>query len=1781
MSNSTSIAQFFNGIISNEDIATIALKTAANGNPFNSANKYTNFSVAAIGTKANGNPLATLFAPNNAGVPTAPHGLVKLYGKDIVKHLRLNKIQYVATDNIKATKNKQDEKAVTAFLHNFTKLCMSQKTEGDSILSCPVKPAQEFVALAPFWGMQAVSVPANLAGWDLISAVGDNLTGKAINKTEMRAVEVKIAAFFNVAVKDVKYALGTAAGKNQHYSKASYLVGMQTYFLSLTRPDLTFLVDKHVYDFMVDTFDNSVSTNVIAVNSGWTDYMKFRATHEHVYLFCQNLVANIPTDPASRKKPLTAKLVSGKDTSPTNFRYELTFEEAYTIVITHEGVFEKDRRRSLYSQIVVNQQALTYCKGDLQDEDMYLRNHYGVLLQYLVMNALQFTLVDTRLASFYSKKVAIELPWVAEEDQGPVDGDRNALQRSTCTTVTSQDFVEYKYGANGHVDFSVHSSTPFIFTNVKGDVNLLGTRKYYQFKQTGHAAYRVDHTAFTALNLVRNKENFVDGRRVALQCRHIPKEYRTLVIQIICACAFKCEGAALDAAVIADFKLEAAGYTHEELWGFIANDLVIGLSSKLSKLVKRAVMYAAQIGRITGGESRSLRQYGQKEVSNNCAAVKAIIGICTNAAPGMAEFYRDDLVTMEVERTADRTFNVKAYQVNGVIPLEWGDLPAPDKTAMDGLYRVYTWTPGIALKMGQTICSLPYYLDNKVGSEVKYAEVRNEYESAHLQEVRIRFVRYGASWQAELDYTVVTYETTIKVRGILKAMAIRADESSVNNGLNAYEGIAFDADALFHRDTNKWLDTTHGLLDCIYMTARKNPNWVEANQTIAAIDAAIGVDKTWAPVLDLMGIYDNLRQMFYAKFGKMFWVQHEEHNTCVETSAILLQYHMYRNADGWQKLSGVPANMLAMLPAGFTRHVCLVQTQLENPTWDAIKDTTENVLIFGFNEDNTSFYQAHRSFVYVGTAECPLYMPVKGEMASVGSLVGTTKMMQGCIRNIAVKDPVFANLCVKANFSAYDKYAAFLAMANSKEIIAKNGVAMKTIYLNSIDEEDNVWLTPSAKSLLCNEKIAAIYAATKSTGTFLKALAQEFGNTRFVIKTNESVKVDIYDTNPNAKTEFKQNEFSLYLPVIVAQSSAAGYKHTDDMSSNVQALFTYLHQGQNWVKYTDDGVQRNGYIHNLCARIRGAIIGLTRSETVTKCAAFGPLGVQGKPTALYGVRLDEVYVRKSDKFDSVYQTMLRTYKLKPSELAGHPIVFSRSPMTATAKLRIIVIKDNHWAASYVPIHSFVMNPLTCYYHRGDYDGDLNALFSAIIDGIECTLPYLTNTLLIQSIIDSTGKNHLQPGGSYYGDGFEIPTLAAVYKKMEFKPSSLTLLSSKKNMLDPYSTDKAALGQLLAGSTKMLKEAVGNIHRVWITNDIFISAMTELTEVLAATKTLATAYHPELFIGLVQILAEIYEVPLGGYDEWAYIVFYKHLFNKDAALNEAAVEGMQNLNNDGEVIDMSLDTLGGVMDKAGMNGLTQYAVTGEAAGDRVVNIPLAVTKAVELSEYVNGDVTKQIGTLYPLSWDAIVTKLSFYKAVEFFLLVTSYIGVNLSKGLLDPSLVKTGTATVVNYEDDYGEGELAAPVIPVDKQAIDLYRKGVVGLGLTQEFLDNSVMFSGIEYFIDTVVAAMNDKAVTIDTAFFYKEKAAVEVIDQDAIRAGISLAFNSNPLTSPLEEVIEVTAALGAVVNAGVLTAKEVAAQMDLNFGDDDVTVATVTKVATLDENEAVADNDPDGVFAI
>ena len=1638
-----------------EELASIQRYAAVTGSPNNTLNCY--------GANLNAAELTALWTTNDV-IPSVGAGLTALYGPQVAAKLNFTRLMADASVGRKST--------MIAMYLGYLKLMQSQRRQAhNSVFKVPVGPNENIVVIGEELGL----LP-DISGLNLILDVAK--VQDVISRNDYNRAADLYTQF--MGAEDIKSAVYKTTSKTV-YTKAAVTIGFTTYYNAkdFESEDLVFIVDSHVYSFIKETF-NELPTNIRSIQSGWCDSLHFRINKLMTINFFESFIKNMGTNKAG-KALLTSSYVDGGKT------YRLSFEGLYHLDIKDDGVYEVDRCRQLYSAVIANKQALTYTTGELLDTDVRYMTSFGVLIRFIIMNAGAFCAETPYMAAFFRKRLSKELPFVALQDLGKRDGDRDGLTKFTAMP----NYV------------SLENDHPMLWT-VNGDTTTVKTHGYYTFKHQKYAEYRADAAVFRMFNLVRNKDKFVDGRRVALQMQHIQPEYRVIVAKLICSRAYKLEGTALDQALIKDFKLEAAGYNHTELWERISNELVIGLSSKLSKLVKRAVMYCAQIGDLFGSESRGLKQYGQTEMSENVLAMPSVIALCHNASPGMAEMVNGE-VYLTVPHRTNRIMNlapvIMTGQNAGKIVVNFDKLPQPTSVERVGINWVHRFEPPINVKYNAPICYIPY----KVGrDEVAHVTINNTIPDGQLREIHIRQVGFGSGKQLECDVYTTHTESTIKARDIQKAMLTKVAANVLYNDLNQVHTTGFNdlsVNTIWYRDTNKWQDVVSNLLPVIYLTAGKNPEaWPEAAAEIARINTIVGHDNEWAPVLDLLGIYEPLRAMFEAKFGKSLWLSHEELSMDRDESYISLQYRMYENAEGWMVWDNCP--YAANLPEWVTSHKCYVQTD----SLDKIDDKT-NIIIFGRNDNGTSFYYTQRSYVYVGTNECPLYVPVKGEMSSVRTGIGVTKMMLGVARSISLQDKEFGNACVTENFAAYEKYAAFVAMIQDKNIVDSHGTQLRNVVMNRMnDESGTYYMTSECNELLRTDKIKQLLKLTQRDGSFLRELAREFHDIVFTIKYNES-------ETAGTRTLDVPKQFRLFLPAIVMQSAATDFRSSDDMSSNIRQLFTYLVNGANW-SYTNDQDQQleNKNITTLILRIRGAMSGLINSKKLTKCAAFGVEGVTIKTVALSGIKINEIYIRKSNRFDSAYKIMCRTYKIAQSvgdtdgdlvsaaELHDFPVIMSRSPMTIATKLKIVVIDSFHPMADYISEDVAAMNPITCYIHRGDNDGDQNAIFPGIINGIVCKLPYLTVSALIASIKSSTGKDHLTPGGSYYGDGLEIPTWKSVMKKRELKAANLALSSSNMNLLDAnalINKERPALTQLLAGSSRMMNEAVGMIHRVFLTLDIFTCAINEL---LNHSAVLNYSNSQPLHTNLIQILAEIYEVPLGGFDHWAYLVFYGHLFNnKPEEINNTNVD-MNMLG----VVETSVDSLSFAMNQAGMNGSITYD---PETGEKVQDVPQALLAAINL---VNSNDKLPKSKFIKMGWQTIIQNNPIEKVMNIFFGAVSAVSVLLSKGEFNPFLngkIDESAEIIDNYyEDDYDAcyedvvgyyGEPKTTPGNEHDMLLTFVIEGLKVLEIPEEQIKGSVVLAAIWKYAHTVRAAMNEPTVVLDLEYFTVRGKAVELDDKE------------------------------------------------------------------------------------
>jgi hypothetical protein len=1693
-------------MLENLDLRAIDVQTSINGNPANIPIKY-----------SSGIDLQKLWTTKEL-VPDVTEGLIHVYGENVVFKLGGYHLNFAHIVSKKTEKLRYNPKVLEAQLLAWTKIVLGQKPKqldenGPVFMPLPVAPGERFVALSNYYDSRAYTIPPNIAGFGMIAAVGQK---RGLDSETIANALLEIATSFDTDRKGLAGELASYAATTR-YSYKAVLIAALTRTIAAWHDD-KFLVDSHVYECMQGMYE-TIPDNVISVDSNWNRFLEWKVEPKHIAWYIDSFCKLLPKMYGGKKKFLsldTFILDNG------DVELHIVFEGIHKLIVNSQGVFEDDRNRQLYNAVVINRQAVDYTTDAIRGDDIRYQNSYAVLLEYLIVNAAVFAETVPFTAKFFSRRLLNELTFVAIADSGEVDGDRRMLEKSTTITKLSGDYIsvwteKLPNGEDGMTKWKEYTTLPYSLANVKEHENMVDIVHHFRASRQGYVApWRVDEVAFVELNLARSKEHFIDGRRVALQTKFIPSHARVAVVQLICNRAYGTDNlTSLEAAIYADFpELVAAQYSSEELWELICKELVFGLSSKLSKLVKRTIMYAAQIGDLLESEDVYIKQRGQVESSINCQAVKSIVTCFHNAAQGMAVIldHKDGqpILHHNVPHRMERKLSLKPVPIDnqsGTVTLDFESYMGPSaKPYKEDTWTVYNFSTPVPKKYGEQILAMPFIplgFGVKTQDGVANFNLMCNKDDATVHQIRVRYVTLaGKMKQVQIQVFLKTLQHNVKGRGITKCMFGTVNPSVAFNALNPNLEVGA-VDGIFYKDTNKWLDTTLNLMPMVYMTAHKNAAvWPEGMRIIKEIDQIAG-DNNWSPLLDLMGIYEPLRAAFDAKFGKeAVWLQQEETGCDLEQSCIALEYRIYKDAEGWTAFD-LPTDIDAAIPAQYSKVFALIQGAPED-----FDNNKVNVLIFACDETRSNWYKAQRSRVYMGTAECPLYMPVKAEMASVRASVGTSPAMGGTIRAVSQLDREFAARMSRKNHKNYDKFAGFLGMARSSSIQPADGLEVfETIVLNESGR-----LSKAAKALLRSDKVKELLRSTENENKFLLELSKLFNKVTFVIKTAEVVKENADDTEEVGT--YERGSFSLYLPIVVAQSAATGFKTTDDLSSNVGLLFTTLVRGGDWIQNVDGEERENARVVNLSNRIGGAIRSLSKTKGIAKCGSFGVMGVMAKPIGLYGVPLNEVWIKKSERYDSVYKTLLRTFKLKGSELDQYPVLFSRAPMTATGKIRVRVIDVHHDMYNYVAEDGFTFNPLACYFHRGDYDGDLNYLYPGILDGVEVNVPTLTVSALIESIKDSTGDDQLRPGASYYGDGFEIPTWKSVVKKRTFKSDSLSLNCSQANMLDPFTKVKPSLGQLLAGSTRMLREAVGMAHRLFITTDLFVTIVEEFFSMVKRE------FKPSQWmdIKLIQILAEIYEVPLGGFDRWAFIVFYEHIIPllkgaKEPSLAVDLVESGLALPSGN--VEAPLTTLSGILTQAGMNGnIVVDRENGiiDATADKV-------TSAIDAVQTCQGWIN-------PLQIKFVTSK-SFEewgeKKYELFFALAAEISFLMAKGSFMPEVSKSGaadyTASAFDEEeftleekifyglidpnetqeqDQYdGSADLVKDV-SLQRKMLNAYIKAFEACGMNSDnCIASSVVFGPIEYYRKTVCEALIGKEVLIDTSFFIaKAKAEAEVVEE-------------------------------------------------------------------------------------
>jgi len=318
-------------------------------------------------------------------------------------------------------------------------------------------------------------------------------------------------------------------------------------------------------------------------------------------------------------------------------------------------------------------------------------------------------------------------------------------------------------------------------------------------------------------------------------------------------------------------------------------------------------------------------------------------------------------------------------------------------------------------------------------------------------------------------------------------------------------------------------------------------------------------------------------------------------------------------------------------------------------------------------------------------------------------------------------------------------------------------------------------------------------------------------------------------------------------------------------------------------------------------------------------------------------------------------------------LDGKKVMMSRAPMTTPSVMKVRVIYDDHPLADWFEEDTAYISPIGNVRDAGDCDGD-NRVFC---DAGDSNLELTTFDDVVNNVVERTGSDQLVPGGAYWGDHYNVPSEKAVAKKRGLGAKNLSIDLCSTDLRDKQT--RKSLPEMLEGSTLMFQEAVGWVHRLFLTADLYLSLVWSLQDDL---KKLFPDWTPPEFTknkSLVLILAEIYEVPLGGLSWEAYDVIFGTLI--------PVIQGMDLGTTNPEVIAKFEKEL----NAADMNGacaLDIYSATKEVAACRNIS--------------KSGEVT------------------DFYESPEDFIKLTAEMAALISKGQFDVAGEDTHKSMVDNF-----------------------------------------------------------------------------------------------------------------------------------------------------------------------
>ncbi len=1249
----------------------------------------------------------------------------------------------------------------------FSAWCYMYLRQANGSIRLPISFGEEFYLL----GDQTMSSAITTAGY-LLRNVGISLEGDQVCKDAWKSFTQILGA-------------GDARRENIGALAEAHGVSIVAAKHAIVSACISQLTEKKVFTYpscerLIREVVGEVNANLVYLDPNWIRFGDFLATAQDVAVVLDFL------------STVTKEIEVKADGDGDGFRFWISGTEFHCT--NNDGIFHVERNRRLQGMLLVNASTGKHNSVPVSAEDVSLVNSYGTFLYALLYGAPAYLAKKVPAWDEFVNKILIkgeEYPLTAEDEVGPADGDRKFYERYVTVTRPAPTELPFQFIKLDDSVLVAHNQTIFMTTGVSATSEV---------RPRLPKNSSVDRTVLETFNLVRMPNGrFIDGRRSCIQLRHTtnPRKYAEQMFLYL-AGTDNLSAAEHYARKSVDVPADV------DIWEYLGQNLVVGLSSKLAKLIKRTAMDAAVVAQLVDGKGRGFKRFGQPKESENCWLVESVVSAHAIWPAGMACYWG-----AEPEMIVDHT--------------ESHQLPYSGKVDETTLIQVYTnYVNEVILEDGwyKATFSRPIPIDK--GGLVGYVNITtNGVQYPFAVTTRIAEAQLVAiEWQKRRGYgdlstvfvkvRTITVESEIKGRNNVKAMLTRYDRRCL--ALN--EDIS--ARAIFFKDTNKWLDLIAQITDVAACTAIQNQD-AEGLELIRSANAAAGVNHCeyleWSPVLSVVGVYQPLINWFEEKFGRAVWFKWED-PTGEWTTVLRLMYTKHDSPneaergepiDGWQFVSR--DKVADQLPENASNVLALA----DGPETDI---HTNIILIYQVGGVE---YFVQRAFSFAGTSDTgPVWQPVKAELSSVRAAVGKTPLMSGVARSIELADPEYTTRLTADGLDGVKRAATIVRMAKG------NANGPNTIVLG----------TPDAKSILCTDELRDLVMNPLTQRNLVSHLAEKFEDVTFIAPT------------PSGK-------FSLHLPTIATQDGSNNLSSSVTMAGLTAQLMSRAILGEDFTSEVFCAIARS---------LNGAIRNLARSEALAKAPAYCRTGVIAKCKSIPGIGIGEVWVRMSERSNSVYQTMRSVYG---PDVDGRKVMLSRAPMTTPAIMKVRVINPRHSMADCIEPDSVYLSPMGQMLNGGDFDGDGVTL----TDASDSSLPVTNLNDIINNVVARTGSDQLNPGASYWGDYFEILSTKAVASKRAVGKKNLSLLNSK---------DRKALPTMLEGSSTMFEEAINWSHRVFLTSDLYLSMVwsleTDLVKKFPSWKPAAFTRNKSL----VLLLAELYEIPLGGLDWGAYDAIMKRL-----------------------------------------------------------------------------------------------------------------------------------------------------------------------------------------------------------------------------------------------------------------------------------------------------------------